>query len=411
MAGRRSGPLLWLFAGAIALRVALAAGGWAHPERLMTEDDSAEYVRLARNLSAGHGFSQAASPPYTPDVRRTPVYPSVVAVVFGVPGAGTRAAAIAGIAVSAATVLATYRLASLLLGPAAAWWAALLLAADLTSATYASQLLTEPLFTLLFVLSFVPLIEARAPAWRGAVTAGVLSGLTALCRPIAIVAAVALAPECRLRRSLRDAAWLLLAAAVVAAAFTGAWTLRNFRQSGTATVSSVAATNMYFHRAAYIEAWLQHRRVEDLRDEWERDFRVRSSSWSERERVRWMDEHGRDLVLAHPFVYALVAMRGAARMLTPDWIVLSSVMGGEHTPAFRAVYAVGWVQLAVVYVLAAIGVARLGRVSRLELAVLLAPIVYFLLIGGPEMYPRFRVPLMPFVSVLAACGITMERVA
>jgi hypothetical protein len=165
----------------------------------------------------------------------------------------------------------------------------------------------------------------------------------------------------------------------------------------------VAATNMYFHRAAYVEAWLQHRKVEDLRDDWERDFRSRASSWTESERVTWMNEHGRGPVLRHPFVYALVALRGAARMLTPDAIVLSSIAA----EAFRPLRAIGWVQLAAVYLLAGAGAVRL-RGSWLRLAVLLAPIAYVLLIGGPEMYPRFRVPLMPFICALAGAGIAFS---
>jgi hypothetical protein len=121
-----------------------------------------------------------------------------------------------------------------------------------------------------------------------------------------------------------------------------------------------------------------------------------------------MNDHGRGLVLAHPLVYTLVALRGAARMLTPDHIVLSSLLGGDAAPAFRALHAAAWVQLAIVYVFAVMGVARMWRVSPLRVAVPLAPIAYFLVIGGPEMYPRFRVPLMPFVCVLAGAGLAMD---
>jgi hypothetical protein len=201
---------------------------------------------------------------------------------------------------------------------------------------------------------------------------------------------------------------LLLVAALAAGVIVGAWMVRNYRAAGTATVSSVVATNMYFHRAAYIEAYRQHRRVEDLRDEWEREFQQRSSAWTEGQRVAWMNGHGRGLVLAHPLVYALVALRGAARMLTPDRIVLSSLLGGEAAPAFRVLHAAAWMQIAIVYVLAVMGVARMWRVSPLRVAVPLAPIAYFLVVGGPEMYPRFRVPLMPFVCVLAGAGMAAD---
>jgi len=394
---------------ALAVRVAIAAGAWAHPERFLAEEDSAEYVRLASNLAAGNGFSQSSAPPYEPDARRTPVYPSVLAaIVILTPGAGIRAMAIAGIVLSALTVLATFRLAQALAGHAAGWWAAALLAIDLTSAAYAGQLLTEPLFTLLLVLSFLPLAGAAGGTTIAAVSAGTLSGLAALCRPIAILAFAALAPACRRGSTTFGGAVRLWAiAAVMAGALTTGWMVRNYRTSGTATVSSVAATNMYFHRAAYVEAYLQQRRVEDLRDEWQREFDARSAGWSEAERVRWMNDHGAGVVLGHPFVYAWVALRSAARMLTPDHIVLSSLTGGYGSAAFGVLRVVGWIQLAILYVLAALGAVRLWRMSPLGASVLAAPIVYFLAIGGPEMYPRFRVPIMPFVCAFAGAGLAV----
>jgi hypothetical protein len=162
---------------------------------------------------------------------------------------------------------------------------------------------------------------------------------------------------------------------------------------------------MYFHRAAYVAAWLEHRRVEDLRDDWERDFGARAASWTEQERVAWMNAHGRGLVLRHPLVYALVAARGALRMLTPDHIVLATLAGGDGTAMFRVLHVAGWLQLAILYAFAGAAIVRVRTTTALRLAVPLAPIVYFLLIGGPEMYPRFRVPLMPFLCAIAAGGI------
>src|SRR5262245_12891126 len=176
MAGTRSRHVGWLLAAAFAGRVAIAGGAWTHPQRFMAEEDSAEYLRLASNLAGGHGFSQSVTAPYDPDVRRTPVYPSVLATVFLLPGAGTRAAALTGIAISVLPIVATYRLGQSLAGDAVAFAAAALLAIDLTSAAYAGQILTEPLFTLLLVLSSLPLVDASgAASWSG-VCAGALSG-------------------------------------------------------------------------------------------------------------------------------------------------------------------------------------------------------------------------------------------
>src|SRR3954468_3779116 len=186
MAATRSRGAAGLFAAALAVRLAFLLPGLAHPERLTIEEDSVEYLQLGRNLAPAPGFSQSTAPPYEPDVRRTPVYPAVLAAIFIAPGAGARAAAIAGVLISTLTVLAAARLAWAVAGPGAGWWAGALLSLDLTSAVYATQVLTEALFTLLLVLSFLPLLDhrqrrgnaatPRGAAWLSAIAAGALSG-------------------------------------------------------------------------------------------------------------------------------------------------------------------------------------------------------------------------------------------
>src|SRR5260221_12469265 len=89
----RSDRVVWLLAGALALRLALFGCATSHPERLLTEEDSAEYERIARNLADGHGFTQAAHAPYQAAPRRAPVYPAMLAARFLGPAAGARAAA------------------------------------------------------------------------------------------------------------------------------------------------------------------------------------------------------------------------------------------------------------------------------------------------------------------------------
>ena len=396
---------------ALMLRLALFGAAARDPVRFQIEDDSAEYVRLAVNLAAGHGFSQSAAPPYRPDVRRTPVYPSVLSLAFLVPSGRLHAAALTGVVASVLTVAALYRMGASMYGATAAWYAGLLLALDLTSAVYSTQILTESLFTLLVMLSILPLLDIRLTDRGAAVTSGILAGLAALCRPVAIGLAAALLPACRWRApgQRARAARLWVALLAVSALLIGAWTVRNQRVANTATFTSLAATNMYLHRAAHVEARLSGRRVEDVRDEWTREFDARAAAWTERDRIDWMDRHGRGFVMAHPLTYAMVALAGMARMLSPEVIVLPRVLDVATAGAlWRALYRAAWLQLVIVYALAAYGTIRAGRRAPWSVAVPLAVIAYFLVIGGPEMYPRFRVPLMPFFCLLAGAGLARD---
>jgi Dolichyl-phosphate-mannose-protein mannosyltransferase len=405
---------------AIGFRLALFGFCAGDPNRSLLDSDSAEYLRIARNLAEGHGFTQSEGPSYLPDVRRTPVYPTIVAAVSAMPHAGVRAAVIAGILAAAATVIVQIELTRILFGPVAARAAGLLLGLDLTSAAYATQLLTEMVFTLLLTGSLLALVDARRSTGPRAVAAGTLAGLAALCRPIALLFPVVLLPAClwpesggrgpgARGRGLGAGGHARVSFVIVIAistALVSIWAFRNQRVSGATTISSVAATNIYLHRAAYVAARQEHRRVEDVRAEWERELSERSAGWTTEERLDWMQQHGRALILANPLDYVVVFGQGLLRMLRPDADILPRVLGiSTASRAWAVIVTVAWIQLLVVYALAAYGTAIVWRRSRLLAAVPIAVLAYFVLVGGPEMYPRFRVPLMPVICMLAGAAM------
>src|SRR3989442_15039216 len=131
---------------ALVLRVSVFVNAAPDATRLLSRPDSADYVAIAKNLGAGHGFSASASAPYVPDVRRTPVYPAMLAAVFAWPHAGLRAAALANVMAGALTVFLTSVIARRLFGHDAAVAAGLGLAVDVGSGTFSVVVLTETLF-------------------------------------------------------------------------------------------------------------------------------------------------------------------------------------------------------------------------------------------------------------------------
>lgn len=394
---------------ALVLRLLFFVAAAREPTRFMIESDSGEYWRLALNLAAGRGFSQAEAPPYAPDVRRTPVYPAFVAAAAKLSGGSVEAAILLGIAASVATVLLVVKLTTRLFGPEAGVWAGLCLALDLTSAAYANQLLTEAIFTLLLMASVGVLTRRGGSDVLAAVESGVLSGLAALCRPIALLASLALWPAA-MWRARRRSLFVLLVAVAASALLIAGWAWRNAQVAGVTTVSSIAAMNAYFHRAASVQAYLTHQRVEDVRADWEREFGERAASWTEIEKIAWLSAHGGALMLDHPAVYLLVWSRGVVHMLQPDRVVLPRLLGLDANGAsWRVVYWLAWIQLVGLYLFALRGIAISLRSNVLATTVPLALLAYFIVISGPEMYSRFRVPFMPAVCMLAGVGMSGGR--
>lgn len=406
MPDRRS--LAVVFVAALLCRAALWAFALPDSSRYFSPPDSAEYLTIARNLAAGHGFSGDASPPYQPDVRRTPIYPSLLAAVLLTPFGGERLAALVGVLAGSAAVALTFWIAWRLFGARAATAGALLLAVDLSSASYSPLILTETVFTALMMAGVIALMR-RPPAQHVDVTGGSLLGVAALCRPAGILLGLVSWPVCAWRGAgWRAAARGYLRVNVAFAVVALLWVGRNVAVADTMTFSSIASVNIYFHRAVFVEARILGKSPDAVRATWEREFEALSAQWSDAAKMKWMAERGRSIILAHPLVYMQVTIDGFLLMMAPETAVPSQLLGLATTSAaHRAVGAAASIQLWLVYLAAALAVVASVRdpERRRAMFIPLSFIAYFVLVSGPEAYQRFRVPIMPFMTMLSGVGI------
>jgi len=394
---------------ALVVRLGLLAFASRDEARLLSPPDSQEYVAIARNVAAGHGFSAAATAPFTPDIRRTPVYPAVLAPALVWSGAGLRLAALTNVVAGTLTVLATFAIACRLFGPAAALAAALVLALDVSSVSFSVVILTETLFAALVALAVWVLVRpAGQDETATPIGAGVVLGAAALCRPIGVALGPAMLPLCAWtgggrRQILRRYLMLNVAFAAVVAL----WVLRNWAVAGVPTISSIAAVNLYFHRAVTVQARLEGRDPDDVRHEWEREFAGRSDVANEEARAAWLAAAGRRIIVANLGIYLRAAVDGLGRMARPDSDEGPRLLdAAPGTPAGARLLRIGWAQLLAVYALAVVGLTAsvAGRGVRRAALVVATPLLYFAAMAGPEAYPRFRVPMMPYVAMLAGAG-------
>ena len=107
-----------------------------------------------------------------------------------------------------------------------------------------------------------------------AVRGGLLFGCAVLptCRPVPFAGVAARLRVAEFGRSLIARHYLWVNATFVLVALL--WVGRNFIVADTLTLSSIASVNLYFHRAAAVEARVQGKSAEDVRAEWERLIRV-----------------------------------------------------------------------------------------------------------------------------------------
>ena len=407
------------------------------------ETDSHEYWRIAENLVENGAYSLSASPPLLPDHRRTPLYPLYLAAFRAV---GLGAAAVVGvqILISLFAVLAAMEITARLFEDGkAALWAGVLVAADVPSIVLAGSLLTESVFTTLFVLAVLLCLESLLGRTPGPLAAGgVVLGLAVLCRPVAlffpaVFAAVYLAAA--------KVPWRLRAGRVLLflglfALTLAPWVGRNYARFGRPFLSTIGAVNMLEYRAAAVHA----QRYGVPLPEASRLLRERTQATYQGDRdedpvgfLRHGARVGRRVILDNPSVYLRNNLRAAASLLfaplrssidlqlglseratslqrwgeAGEQGVLSRLL--ETTSVFTIVLVVfQLIHLVIVWALLIIGAAATIRTRNLlGVALIVVIVVYFLVVtGGPEAYARFRVPLVPFLAAGAGWGaVVLER--
>jgi 4-amino-4-deoxy-L-arabinose transferase-like glycosyltransferase len=406
-----------------------------HPERAIRRD-SEDYIQIARNYLAGHGFSRQIEPPYFPSAVRTPVFPLVIAFIYQLFGINNLALVLAQVVMSLLTVGLTYWLGLLLFSEAEAWIGALLYALSSAQAVYAVFIMSETLFSLLLILELLCLVlyrQRKQTAWLAA--AGIMTGLTILCRPVAayfpVLAAglVWLLEPANWRKVLLGMITLLIACILV----VGPWVWRNNRQLGIPTLSTISSYNLLFYNAVSLKAdqegVSQAQARADLQIQVDEELFKRGGLENEAIQTRLYNEWGWEIILAHPLRYVIIHLKNDLNNFLPDvtdFLELMGVTQGARgtlsvlnqqgiMPAIEHYFAgriwliclvLPWIALlGIIYMADVLGVYVLGRRKDwFGLALLLFPVLYYLLLPGAPSNPRFRVPVMPYLCLLGGIG-------
>jgi 4-amino-4-deoxy-L-arabinose transferase-like glycosyltransferase len=365
-------------------------------------------------------YAYSLETPRTPEIVRTPGYPTFLAGAYLVLGRSQVRAVLLQLLVSVLTVALVYRVARLRWGSSGAGLAAALFAAlDVVSFVYALRLLTETLAAFCQAL----LLLAAFRAWRriddrwsplllgGALTAVTLMRPTTyyLVVPMAAwIALLALRDHLGARRTARAVGLFVLPFVLV----IGGWAARNWAWTGYFEYSFITGMNMLFYKGAGVIA------LRDGISLGEAQQKVGRTSYHDvphEDRpelfVRYRKEAA-ELLAAHPWLYLRVVADGVHDTLLDH--------GGHHLfhvlalgPKERGAFARPVVRFASRYLLvlyACIAVCLFGlaatRSGTLFDALTLGTLAYIVLVSaGPEAYCRFRVPLMPILAVYAAGGL------
>jgi 4-amino-4-deoxy-L-arabinose transferase-like glycosyltransferase len=436
--------IAWILLFALVLRlgfplaVHLAGGG----EEAFLRPDSIGYLALAKSTLEEGTFAQDG----IAEINRTPGYPAMLMVGMAL-GSTVLVTVLLQAALGCLSVWLVYRLVrQLFSSTSAALWASVLLAIDPISILYASRILTEISFTSLVLLSLLLLVvgkERHGLVWYG--LGGVVVAAVAYVRPTGyflpflwggVILAGSLMPRCScIRGRMVKGAFCMLAVSLL---LTGVWQLRNLRQANYAGFSSISSLNIYFYKAAALQARLLDRSFYEQQaaigygnPSRYKALHPEQAGWSRAQRLRFMRDEGLRLLWEHPGVYAPIHLSGMLRCLLDPGTAEVLRSFGRYPQAggmlgrlvdegpvrtlqtiLREYPLLFWLGLLMggmllLLLLAAVGGA--GVAIRRRVPGIWLPLVtggaLLLLSGGPAALSRFRVPLMPLICLFAGVGL------
>ncbi len=400
--------------------------GWA------TTSDSIGYIHLANGLVAGCGFARAVfGRCLQAELVRTPGYPLYLAL-FPSMRAALAVQAVLGTAGIFISALFTWRW----IGITGAFIVAAVLGLDVPSIVASNSLLTETLFTSLVTVAILVQLEAilrdviDAQAIAYVFIAGLFIGLATLVRPIGeVLIVVAPLPALFLRGLVptKRIALALLAVLVPLVIIAG-WSYRNWDRRGIWTLSTVAALDTYYYRAAGVLAYENGRSFEEVRSELLQSTGDSVETLSP-EITEDLSRRGRAILRTHPGAFCIVALRGFLKSAFSVDRGGPRILCGYETPRDEAdsgssekifsilsfpllslVLLMGYCLLAFTWAGAGLALWCLrnspSRNNALSIIPLTAAVLLLAAAAGPEGYDRFRVPAMPLLAIVAASGWT-----
>jgi 4-amino-4-deoxy-L-arabinose transferase-like glycosyltransferase len=425
-----------------ALRLALFLWSWHQSPDLATmhSPDAAAYVKPAEALLHQGRFYVDNQP----EVFHTPGYPLLL-----LPGVAAGQVELVTFCIqwimSVATIWLVYQMALELFGDRrAAFGAGLLMAIEPLAVIYTSALLSETLFTFVFVLSLRYLIRYLSSNSRfDLVACGLLLAAATYVRPVSYYLPAALMVGLMARALwLRQPRVRLAHCGLFAVACfvpLAAWQMRNAQVADYPAFSASGQFNLYFHQAAWAVAQRTGQTLESVQDEFGgasgKDLdkvhpELRGASRTER--YAFMAREGKRLIRENLPYWMKAEIRNALRIaLNPGGTsllqlaartpvvrplrpasegVLATVrqMANETPALLYASLALG-MTVGVTYLLSIVGWLAGLRRRPWEMLALLGIGGYLIVVSSGVVEARMRHPIMPILCLLGGAGVVAIR--
>ncbi len=412
--------------------------------------DCGEFYRIAQNVAEYGVFSQSDDRPLQPDTWRTPGYPLFLAVFIFMFGDSPSILVVVQQLLCMLNVLLVFRIAGEWMSTRWALIAACLFLLEPYHLFYSLWLMSTTLFVTVLLLTWLVWLRAlRARRLLWFLLLGALSGFLVLVRPVGGLIPIALLAGlvvAAVRFKHRDASELLMqrrwaalpAFMIVCAVVVGSWMMRNQITAGQFALSDQGGVVLAYFKATEVILWREGRTAErylettldpdsvelphTVWDEIDSRLQSRFAHLPEDQRaaLRWrniaqgnrtaadsfvvskaLSEIGWSYLVASPLTTVVCGLVRCGSILTfPLDLALKPPVGvdvGRFAPVLNVLKG-GVYLLLCLWVL-----VRLfrGGLSFEQIYFPILSTIGLLLATTPQLDPRFRVPMIPLLIVVA----------
>jgi 4-amino-4-deoxy-L-arabinose transferase-like glycosyltransferase len=391
-----------------------------HPERAF-DADSFGYVRLAESLLDTQTF---------PSIFRTPVYPFFIATIYSIFGKLPQAVLIFQYLLDSLTVIFVILIFLRISGNTRySYSAGLIYAINPFAIFYSNMMLSEILFTFLCSIAiYFFILSLRSFKKRYFIVSAIFLALGTLCRPISLYLPLIIAPFTLLRKfPLRKKLLHLLLFIMVFFISIVPWFLRNYQNYGRWTLSTVSDINIFYYEAPAIQM------VNDnpllifrVGDGFNKSFEIFQKNFCDKIKIKhnWNDKdpfsitndflktdilrkEGLIVIKENFLRFLLVHFNGLARTLFPFYPNFEKLFGYD----LKAIKIISFVIDVTIIGLFLFGIFSLlwdkSKIApdRTIIVFMMIVIFYFSFLPGLAGYSRFRIPVLPYITILATFGL------
>lgn len=429
--------LIAVTAAAVLIRLCYAIPGMLNPELVM-RIDSATYLGPA--LSLLHDGTYSTGPGSgIPALVRTPFYPLYLAVLLGISGHSLGFCVFASALLGGLTVIPIFLSARLYAPWKAALAATALFALNPTAIALSAMITSDTLFVFLIsilVWFFLKFLRTKHPCYLYGSAA--LAGAAALVRPLNLLWIL---PCIFVIGCLKDTPWkkkmvFSVGSLLLFLLILSPWIIRNKIHGAGWRIDAVSGDTAFHNRSA-LESRLTGIPGEQLRGQYhaeaEAEFRARPEKYpTEAEKISYSEGKLLELIRKHPVRYFALHFRPV--VLIPDAASFFENLGLTQTgrgtwdvinrqglPAgirhyFNGNYLLPCL-LAPLLLAAALTcflafctlVRALVKRDWIMILLFLLLAEYYLFMTGPVAMPRYQLPALPFLTVMAGCALAHLR--